>query len=325
MNPTIQNALLYAFVLCAIVALGTLFGLNDVLIIGIVGVLSALVALMLRNTRAFDKTVVDLIYYGVALLGAIVYFWQETVIRDVKAVDSNITHLARSLNEARDALTDFDEQTAELHRLSAERAQLATVIRDDPEKTLIAIRNAEINATIRMSTVEALTCAEAVQLKAPFDDNRSRDRLPGSDLLDALGREQARVACIAFIEDLQRRKEIATAIRISLSDLTDSSSRFNEIGDELIPVDGRKLPISVVIDILRGRDLLAGRAELRRNLEESANTVAHSLSTARANRNDDITNAEEGTPYFVWYLRYQGWPVVLILLLSLKLARSRIS
>ena len=178
-----------------------------------------------------------------------------------------------------------------------------------------------------MSTVEALVCAEAsgIQLKDPFNDYWSRDRLPGQEYKKLLRGEQALKACNEFHEDLQRRKELARRNQISLSDLTDSPSRFNDIGDEVVPAGGQMLRVSAVIDILGGRDLLAGRTEHRTRLEASVDTADAALSTARTNRKDDIAVAKEGVPDLVWYLRYQGWPVVLILLLSLKLARSSIT
>lgn len=322
MIRTTINTALYALGLCLIAGLLTFFGINEVLTIGLVSVLSASVALWLRNTKAFDKTAVDLIYYGIAFLGVFVYFWQETAIRDVKAVESNILKLTRALAEAQDAILTFDDQTAHLKSIATQRTKIKAKLRDDPEKTLTAVREIEINATIRMPTAQALTCAEAFghYKKDHFEENRQRGRLYNHEFR----KEQARQVCDDYMEDLQRRKEIARTKRISLSDLTDSASRFKDIGDALVPAEGMELSISMVIDILQDRDLLAGRTEQRRILKESANTADQILKTAIANRSDDIATASKGAPHFMWNLRYKGWPVVVILLLSLKLARSRI-
>jgi len=320
-------ALLYSISLGFVAyALGEGLDLSMVPLLTTIGVLSGLVAVCLGfNTRAFDKNSVDLIYYSVAIIGVLVYFWQETAIREVRAVDTHIENKTSNLAKAEDRILEFDKETAELESLVEEQADLAKAIRTQPGPTLTAIREAEIETTVNLSAKEALACAMATgdphfDLTGRFDN---MDRHLGKEFHDISDKETARLACDHYRDVLNRRRDIARNIPISLNALTESPSRFDQIGIVHVPAGGKMMTVSAVIDILSGKNLLSGRPKERVDLVNKVSTAKTKLDEAIQSRDTDIKAAKKGVPRLVWNLRYHYWPYVLIWLLSLKLARSR--
>lgn len=287
-------------------------------------VVSGLVALALSQTRVFEKDAVDIVYYGVAMAGVLVYFAQEGALRAERAVDTRITQLEAHQSDSRKAVTEFDSRTEELVALEADRDALRERILTDPGTLIFDIQEAEIRAIIGFTTVEALVCADALGVRRlrTFDDYEG---LPGAKLREDLNTELAIAACAEAQARRKAEQEAARSVPITLDVFTADSARFAPIEGMTVTAAGQKMTVGALLEVLSDAPLMEGRADERAALVLRSRETEDVLATARKNREPDKAAARGSVSPLVWALRYQGWPYVLIWLLSLKLARSRVT
>ncbi|WP_108661441.1 hypothetical protein [Acuticoccus kandeliae] len=276
----------------------------------IVAVLSWLFAFGIgRPQRWFQKDLVDIVYYSVAMVGVVLLFTHQAPERaKIEALES--------LAPAREAVDETGARLAAFDEAVARRKQILSAIYLDRDGFLDELKRAEAFAAVQLTDLGARACAEASGFQIDLNP-------PERDSLRAVGdRIAAENACTAAMDTLAAEREAMMAQSLDFATIERETARFSALTERSLTLGGLSVsPAEAVADLTDRRDDAAIAAD-RATLSDAFGAAEKELAARETDYANAAAAADRARSTFVGALALKIWPYVLIILLALKLGRS---